>query len=71
MAGRGGEKPVLDRGGPRAAKANLVVAEPHEDAQIGRIKSRGPLPRTKPSPYTQAGEQEEEGSELIDRVALI
>jgi hypothetical protein len=37
-----------------AAKANLVVAEPHEDAQIDRIKSRGPLPRTKPSPYTQA-----------------
>ena len=40
-----------------AAKANLAVAEPHEDAQIGRIKRRGPLPRTKPSPYTakQAG----------------
>ena len=37
-----------------AAKANLVVAEPREDAQIGRIKRRGPLPRTKPSPYTQA-----------------
>ena len=37
-----------------AAKANLAVAEPREDAQIGRIKRRGPLPRTKPSPYTQA-----------------
>ena len=35
-----------------AAKANLVVAEPPEDAQIGRIKRRGPLPRTKPSLYT-------------------
>jgi len=41
-----------------AAKANLVVAEPLEDAQIGRIKSRGPLPRTKPSPYTQASLRE-------------
>ena len=40
-----------------AAKANLVVAEPREDAQIGRIKRRGPLPRTKTSLYTakQAG----------------
>ena len=37
-----------------AAKANLAVAEPREDAEIGRIKRRGPLPRTKPSPYTQA-----------------
>ena len=35
-----------------AAKANLVVAEPPEDAQIGRIKRRGPLPRTKTSLYT-------------------
>jgi hypothetical protein len=35
-----------------AAKANLVVAEPREDAQIGRIKRRGPLPRTKTSLYT-------------------
>ena len=40
-----------------AAKANLAVAEPREDAQIGRIKRRGPLPRTKPSPYTQAAWQ--------------
>ena len=35
-----------------AAKANLVVAEPREDAQIGRIKRRGPLQRTKTSLYT-------------------
>ena len=29
----------------------------HGSAQIGRIKRRGPLPRTKPSPYTQAAWQ--------------